>query len=238
MEEKILVKSSGNIIKRIKGLVYGLAIITLGLWLYYVGYDLYEDYIYKCRQDFSAKYEDYYFDDLDKVEDIRKLHDKVYDGRDKALKTWYKIDSKLLAWCIVFSIPTVPLVLLYFALSFAEITVTDKRVYGKAILGKRVDLPLDSISAIGITIFNTIAVATSAGRIQFTGIENRDEVHRELSNLLIERQEKIKEKVTEKVTIEKTSSNADELKKFKDLLDSGIITQEEFDAKKKQLLGL
>ncbi len=33
-------------------------------------------------------------------------------------------------------------------------------------------------------------------------------------------------------------SSADELKKFKELLDSGIITQEEFDAKKKQLLGL
>lgn len=33
-------------------------------------------------------------------------------------------------------------------------------------------------------------------------------------------------------------SQADELKKFKDLLDSGIITQEEFDQKKKQLLGL
>ena len=33
-------------------------------------------------------------------------------------------------------------------------------------------------------------------------------------------------------------STADELKKFKELLDSGIITQEEFDAKKKQLLGL
>ena len=33
-------------------------------------------------------------------------------------------------------------------------------------------------------------------------------------------------------------SNADELKKYKDLLDSGIISQEEFDAKKKQLLGL
>jgi len=30
----------------------------------------------------------------------------------------------------------------------------------------------------------------------------------------------------------------DELKKYKELLDSGIITQEEFDAKKKQLLGL
>lgn len=33
-------------------------------------------------------------------------------------------------------------------------------------------------------------------------------------------------------------SAADELVKFKGLLDAGIITQEEFDAKKKQLLGL
>lgn len=33
-------------------------------------------------------------------------------------------------------------------------------------------------------------------------------------------------------------SPAEELKKFKDLLDMGAITQEEFDAKKKQLLGL
>ena len=35
-----------------------------------------------------------------------------------------------------------------------------------------------------------------------------------------------------------SQSNADELKKYKDLLDQGVITQEEFDAKKKQLLGL
>lgn len=31
---------------------------------------------------------------------------------------------------------------------------------------------------------------------------------------------------------------ADDLKKYKELLDSGAITQEEYDAKKKQLLGL
>ena len=33
-------------------------------------------------------------------------------------------------------------------------------------------------------------------------------------------------------------SSADELKKYKELLDSGVISQEEFEAKKKQLLGL
>lgn len=33
-------------------------------------------------------------------------------------------------------------------------------------------------------------------------------------------------------------SAADELKKFKELLDGGVISQEEFEAKKKQLLGV
>jgi hypothetical protein len=35
-----------------------------------------------------------------------------------------------------------------------------------------------------------------------------------------------------------TDSSTDELRKYKSLLDDGIISQEEFDAKKKQLLGL
>lgn len=39
-------------------------------------------------------------------------------------------------------------------------------------------------------------------------------------------------------TLKTSQGNADELKKFKDLLDSGVITQEEFDTKKNQLLNL
>ena len=34
------------------------------------------------------------------------------------------------------------------------------------------------------------------------------------------------------------TSSADELRKYKQLLDEGVITEEEFEAKKKQLLGL
>ena len=39
-------------------------------------------------------------------------------------------------------------------------------------------------------------------------------------------------------TIVQHSSPADEIKKYQDLFNAGIITQEEFDAKKKELLGL
>ena len=38
--------------------------------------------------------------------------------------------------------------------------------------------------------------------------------------------------------VEIKPTSADELKKYKELLDSGIINQEEYNAKKKQLLGL
>ena len=49
---------------------------------------------------------------------------------------------------------------------------------------------------------------------------------------------KIREAKNPTQTVINATSAADELKKFKDLLDAGIITQEEFDAKKKELLGL
>ena len=39
------------------------------------------------------------------------------------------------------------------------------------------------------------------------------------------------------VVIQQVSA-ADELKKYKELLDTGAITQEEYEAKKKELLGL
>ena len=129
-------------------------------------------------------------------------------------------------------------IIFYFAVSKVSITVTDKRVYGTATWGKRVDLPFDSISAVAIAMFNTIAVATSSGSIKFSCIENYDEVHKEISKLLVNRQ---KEK-TNTVIVEKETKigndTASELKKFNELLKEGIITQEEFDAKKKQLLGL
>jgi hypothetical protein len=117
-----------------------------------------------------------------------------------------------------------------------EIVITDKRVYGQTAFGKRVDLPIDSISAIASTWPKGVAVATSSGRVAFLMIKNCDEIHRCVSNLLIDRQNKAPN--TPMIKQEIPQSNADELRKFKELLDSGVITQEEFDAKKKQLLGL
>ena len=48
----------------------------------------------------------------------------------------------------------------------------------------------------------------------------------------------IKDPLEEKNSQDTSISSADEIRKFKQLLDDGIITQEEFNVKKKQLLGL
>ena len=45
-------------------------------------------------------------------------------------------------------------------------------------------------------------------------------------------------KAQQNVSNQQPFSVADELKKFKELLDMGIITEDEFNAKKKELLGL
>ena len=60
----------------------------------------------------------------------------------------------------------------------------------------------------------------------------------DLYNVLKELAEKAAEDRKQAATAGTAVSPADEIRKFKGLLDDGIITQEEFDAKKKQLLGL
>lgn len=114
-----------------------------------------------------------------------------------------------------------------------ELTVTDAKVVGKTLFGKRVDLPISQISVIGTGIFKRVTIATSSGSINFYGVTNKNEVHAVISELILKRQEE-----TKTATVRVPESGSEELKKYKELLDSGIITQEEFDAKKKQILGI
>lgn len=140
---------------------------------------------------------------------------------------------------LYFGVPMLILTaIFYFWMSNCSLTITNKRVYGQAAFGKRVDLPFDMISATATGGFNSISVATSSGKISFWLLNNRNEVFEVISNLLIERQNKENTIATTTIKQEIPQSNADELKKYKELLDIGVITQEEFDAKKKQLLGL
>lgn len=127
--------------------------------------------------------------------------------------------------------------ILYFMMRSCELTVSNTRVVGKSSFGKRVDLPLSQISAIGYSLFNGISIATSSGAIRFWLLTNREDVHKALSEEIAKFQVQNKPQREPNASVSSTSC-ADELKKFKELLDAGIITKEEFDTKKNQLLGL
>ncbi|MBQ6420684.1 MAG: SHOCT domain-containing protein [Clostridia bacterium] len=149
------------------------------------------------------------------------------------------LGSPISLYCLSLIIPIVAIIILVvfiIARKQMKLTITDKRVYGKAGMIKRVDLPNDMISAIAAHFRSGVSFATSSGKIHFMFLENRKEVFKVISEILSSRQTK-QEKTTQ-IIEQAALSDADELKKFKDLLDSGVITQEEFDAKKKQILGL
>lgn len=73
----------------------------------------------------------------------------------------------------------------------------------------------------------------------FTFEANMNDLMEEISKYVKRRLEEIKEnKPAQNTTvIEQKTSSAEELLKFKQLLDAGVITQEEFNKKKQELLG-
>lgn len=218
MEEKIIIKSERYDIKKffkISSIVGATAGLCVGLSFFYDEYLfaiqnrwLSEEQLWKCNN-YSSPFE-------------------------MAWENFFQYEFLTITTIVLACIAV--LYLVYIWLNKVELTVTDKRVYGRAAFGKRVDLPIDSVSAIGTSLFKGISVATSSGVIKFAVIKNRDEIHSAVSKLLMERQGKPAVTTTNKQEVPK--SNAQELKEFKELLDCGVISQEEFDAKKKQLLGL
>lgn len=117
-----------------------------------------------------------------------------------------------------------------------EITVTDSRIFGKLAHGKEVNIPLNQITGLHTCSFNGVSIASIGAVNDFHCIENYEEVIKAISYLLANPQQS---PTHSQGGIASTgSSDADQLKKYKDLFDAGVITQEEFDSKKKQLLGL
>ncbi len=136
----------------------------------------------------------------------------------------------------LFAVPAILIAALVCHFFSGSLVITDKRVYGRIAFGRQVDLPLDKVSSVWTQWWmKGIAIGTSSGNIKFLFVDNQGEIYQVLSNLLIQRQAEEKQSHT---VVNAAPSNADELKKYKELLDAGVITQEEYDAKKKQLLGL
>lgn len=158
-----------------------------------------------------------------------KLHNYLYHYYSDHIRSFWQFPYVYIG--LFFGVVAICLLFALLMMKKVQITITDRRVCGKTCFGRSVDLPIDSISAVGSSLFNGIAVSTSSGKVSFLFIEDSKGIRELLCQLLIDRQEK-----QQSVTL--AASTPDELKKYKELLDGGIITQEEFDAKKKQLLNL
>lgn len=128
--------------------------------------------------------------------------------------------------------------LMYFDSLHHNITITDKNVRGTTFFGKRVILPIHMISAYSYKkCFAVFTLATSSGRIKYAFVDNYITIAEVLQKLLNERQVNT-EMRTSTMIQNSNSKNLDDLVTLKNLLDDNIITQEEFDKKKKEILDL
>lgn len=118
-----------------------------------------------------------------------------------------------------------------------EITVTNEAISGKLPHGKEVQIPVNQITAINRSSFNGISITSIGNVSNFHCIENREEVMKAIAYLLANPQQNTQPVQNESAPVG-NGSEVEQLKRLKDLLDAGVLTQEEFDAKKKQVLGL
>lgn len=217
MDERIIIKSERIDVKKVAAII---VIVGFSLLIAYIVFDI----IKYSKDYYKLAAKNYYWFDYS-------------SPLEMGLSRAFGQDGGLIFAFMLPVIFGVIAFIVYRAYSKIELTVTDKRVYGCATFGKRVDLPLDAISAVGTSSRNGIDVTTASGAIKFKYIMNHDELHSAISDLLVKRQSK-PATATTTIKQEIPQSNADEIKKYKELLDTGVISQEEFDAKKKQLLCL
>jgi DNA-directed RNA polymerase subunit RPC12/RpoP len=118
-------------------------------------------------------------------------------------------------------------------------TKGDKTIYLNQITGIQLKLGGLLVGYIQFTLPG--GVENKKGALSATEDENSVTFMPASNDLAIQLKEKIEElknNSSRSSTIIAQSSSADEIRKFKQLFDEGIITKEEFDKKKKELLGI
>ena len=113
---------------------------------------------------------------------------------------------------------------------------------------KEMKLPFDEISSISIVSGfvdtalsgKTVRIATSSGIIKFCCIVNADEFVSNALEKIEERRKKVQEinaTVHPNVQAIVPQSEANKIVELKKLLDSGLISQEEYEQKRQELLS-
>jgi hypothetical protein len=84
-------------------------------------------------------------------------------------------------------------IFLLYSLKDGCIVITNKRVYGNALFGRRVDIPIDLISGVSSRPYN-VTVSGASGQVNFWGVTNCNELHNAIGGLLLNRQNEVYQK--------------------------------------------
>jgi hypothetical protein len=134
---------------------------------------------------------------------------------------------------VAFAVFVVLGILVYAFYAGEELIITDSGIKGKAIRGKVVEYNFPQITSVkksglkGVTV-----ITTGQEKIKFRLLKNQADIIEAVANKVASG------KSRSPVVAAPSGSVADQLEAYKKLLDTGVISQEEFDAMKKQLLGL
>lgn len=124
-------------------------------------------------------------------------------------------------------------IIMKFTTEKCEITVTNEAIIGFRPNRPKVSIPLNQITAINRSAFKGISISSIGNITNFHCFENREEIIKAISYLLANAQPSHSYSAAEE-----NNGDADRLKQLKKLLDAGVLTQEEFEFKKKEILGL
>ena len=124
--------------------------------------------------------------------------------------------------------------IIYITAKNNEITLTNYKITGTYNRHLSLNIPIDSVSSVSKGSMGSLCITCAGNKYNISYVSNRDIFCSQLNELLNTRTQQALKGVH---TINQ-QSNYDEIVKLKQLLDNGIITQEEFEAKKKQLLNL
>ena len=125
-----------------------------------------------------------------------------------------------------------------------QLYVTNQRILLHEIKGivsnDETSIPLQSISSINISnklVYSTIEIVSTGNIAIIDDVPAHIAI--EIKSAIENLKKDFNKSTTSTTKQEKDMYDvADEIRELKDLLDDGILTQEEFDAKKKQLLGI
>ena len=140
----------------------------------------------------------------------------------------------LIAGLLFFDFALLTLIWLFLLSRRPPLVVTDLRICGRTAFGRRIDLPIDMISAVGMrAIGRRIWVSTASGHTRFRKIRNYEQVFNTISSQLARRQDRIR-------SCETVDMNAagESLRAAKRLLDAGLLSADEYETVKKRILPL